>query len=173
MICRLQSYVTLYLCCSPSYLRSFVQWERQEDKWNEGTFVIQHHSSESELRKSDKLPVVLLWHIGNDLIKPLLSCLVSSSRLLSWQTNPVTVGNKFKTETQIKDAWIFTSPERAEMRNVFTRRGKGMRSTCFLTCFVGGCCTTTSTTCQCDSSGSARAQLWHYLRMVEKGENSR
>lgn len=30
------------------------------------------------------------------------------------------------------------------------------------------CCITTSTTCQSDSSGIARVQLWHYLQMVNK-----
>lgn len=58
---------------------------------------------------------------------------------------------------------------RRENWDVFVR-GRKWRALVlfFLTCFVGDCCTTTSTTWQSDSSDSAWAQLWHYLQMVNK-----
>lgn len=141
--------------------------ESEKEKWNKWVLVIQHQWDESELRKSDNPPLFFLWHIANSLITRLLSCLASSSWVLSWQTNPVTVGNKSNIEAQITEAWVFTRLRRIGMFSW----GEGNEEHLFFNLF----CWWLLLRHHLHNlskwqlwAGSARAQRWHYLQMVNK-----
>lgn len=103
-----------------------------------------------------------------DILETILSNLSSPARslhthspldgqiLLQLAINP-------RTKHKLQRPWVFL-PTWRELW-CFHWGGGGWKELVFFNLF---CCATTSTTCQSDSSGSAQAQLWHYLQMVNK-----
>lgn len=135
-------------------------WESEKDKWNTWTCCYS---------------AAVVWKWAEEIrwapcSSPLTYWKQSyQTSLLLFISTPVLTDQSCYSWRQITGAWVLSRLWRTEMSS---RGEREMRRTCFLTCFSGDCCcaatTTSSTTCQSDVSGSARAQLWHYLQIVNK-----